>query len=488
MFLGIDLGTSEVKVVLLRDNHHVLATASHKLALSRPQPQWSEQDPREWWHAADAAVGAVRDQAPMAFAAVRAIGLSGQMHGATLLDRADQVLRPAILWNDTRASVECAELTARCPALAEIAGNLAMPGFTAPKLAWVARHEPKVFARVAAVLLPKDYLRLLMTGSKVSDLSDAAGTLWLDVARRDWSDPLLEATGLTRAQMPRLVEGSAPSGTLLPAVARAWGLSPSVVVAGGGGDNAASAVGIGAVRPGDGFVSLGTSGVLFVVTDRFRPNPASAVHAFCHALPDRWHQMSVMLSAASCLAWLTRLLGARDEAVLLEQVRAANPAALARAPIFLPYLSGERTPHNDAYAQGAWFGLNHDTQPAQLAWSVLEGVAFGLLDGLNALKAAGTTVGRLALVGGGARSAEWAQLLASCLETEVATLEGGETGGALGAARLGWMAVGGSEAEVCLSPAVRQVFTPSDAQRERLAPRYERFRELYPRVRDLYQR
>ena len=210
----------------------------------------------------------------MAFAAVRAIGLSGQMHGATLLDRAGPGADgPPSCWNDTRPSVECPELTARCPALAEIAGNLAMPGFTAPKLAWVARHEPEVFARVAAVLLPKDYLRLLMTGSKVSDLSDAAGTLWLDVARRDWSDPLLEATGLTRAQMPRLVEGSAPSGTLLPAVARAWGLSPSVVVAGGGGDNAASAVGIGAVRPGGGFVSLGTSGVLFVVTDRFRAQP-----------------------------------------------------------------------------------------------------------------------------------------------------------------------------------------------------------------------
>lgn len=485
MFLGIDLGTSEVKVVLLQDNHQILAVASHKLALSRPQPHWSEQDPGEWWSATGAAVQAVRAKAPGAFAAVRAIGLSGQMHGATLLDAADRVLRPAILWNDTRASAECAELTERCPELVGIAGNLAMPGFTAPKLAWVARHEPGIFARVACVLLPKDYLRLLMTGAKVSDMSDASGTLWLDVAKRDWSDQLLAATGMERTQMPRLVEGSAPSGTLLPGVAEAWGLSPSVIVAGGGGDNAASAVGIGATAPGDGFLSLGTSGVLFVVTDRFRPNPASAVHAFCHALPERWHQMSVMLSAASCLAWVTRLVGARDEAALLEQVGARSAAELARSPIFLPYLSGERTPHNDAQAQGAFFGLNHDTDPAQLAWSVLEGVAFGLLDGLNALKAAGTEVARLALVGGGSRSPEWAQLIASCLDTELVTLDGGETGGALGAARLGWLAAGGREADVCRAPGIRRTFTPAPDQRERLLPRYQSFRALYPRVRDL---
>lgn len=487
MFLGIDLGTSEVKVILLQDNHRILASAGRRLSVSRPHPRWSEQDPAEWWEAARAAVAEVRGLAPAAFRAVRAVGLSGQMHGATLLDRDDRVLRPAILWNDTRSEAECAELTGRFPDLPQVAGNLAMPGFTAPKLAWVARHEPELFARVGTVLLPKDYLRLLMTGEKVSDMSDAAGTLWLDVARRDWSEPLLEATGLSRAHMPRLVEGSEPSGTLLPAVAEAWGLPPGVVVAGGGGDNAASAVGIGAVAAGQGFLSLGTSGVLFVVTDRFRPNPASAVHAFCHALPGRWHQMSVMLSAASCLAWVTRLLGARDEAALLAQVRAAEPESLLRAPLFLPYLSGERTPHNDAAAQGVWFGLTHDTQPVHLAWSVLEGVAFGLLDGLDALKAAGTEVGRLALVGGGSRSDEWAQLLATCLDTEVATLEGGDAGGALGAARLGWLAAGGTEAEVCRQPGIRRVFAPSASWRERLLPRYRTFRALYPRLRDLYR-
>ena len=488
MYLGIDLGTSEAKVLLLGEDHQTLAVASHKISLSRPQPRWSEQDPAEWWTAVCAAVAGVRALAPKAFASVTAIGLSGHMHGATLLDAEDRVLRPAILWNDTRAAQECETLTARFPALPEVAGNLAMPGFTAPKLLWVAKHEPAIFTRVACVLLPKDYLRLLMTGAKVSEMSDASGTLWLDVAKRDWSEQLLAATGLTRGHMPRLVEGSEPSGTLLPGVAAAWGLSPSVIVAGGGGDNAASAVGIGAVNAGDGFISLGTSGVLFVVTDQFRPNPASAVHAFCHALPGRWHQMSVMLSAASCLSWVTRVVGARDEAALLGQVQATDALVLARSPIFLPYLSGERTPHNQAEAQGVWFGLNHDTDAAQLAWSVLEGVSFGLLDGLNALKAAGTAVGRLSLVGGGSRSPEWAQFLASCLNTEVVTLEGSEIGAALGAARLGWLAAGGAEAEVCRPPGIKQAFAPDALQREILLPRYQTFRTLYPRIRDLFPR
>ncbi|WP_417070368.1 xylulokinase [Niveibacterium terrae] len=488
MFLGIDLGTSEVKLLLLADDHTIVATAGEKIAVSRPQPHWSEQDPNEWWSATGKAVAALRAKAPDEFAKVRAIGLSGQMHGATLLDAKDQVLRPAILWNDTRSAAECAELTARCPELPQISGNLAMPGFTAPKLVWVAKHEPEIFKKIAAVLLPKDFLRMKLVGDKVSEMSDAAGTLWLDVAKRDWSDELLAATGLTRAQMPRLVEGSEVSGKLLPEVASAWGLSEDVVVAGGGGDNAASAIGIGAVAPGDGFISLGTSGVLFVVTDRFRPNPASAVHAFCHAVPNRWHQMSVMLSAASCLSWVTRLVHAENEGALLAEANALSVDERMAAPIFLPYLSGERTPHNDAQAQGVFFGLNHDTSAAHLAYSVIEGVAFGTMDGLAALQSAGTVVGRLALVGGGSRSAEWAQLLASILNTEVVTLEGSETGGALGAARLGWLAAGGSVETVCRAPVVRDRFLPNAAQRERLLPRYQRFTSLYPRLRELFVR
>ncbi|WP_028223054.1 xylulokinase, partial [Paraburkholderia oxyphila] len=436
MYLGIDLGTSEVKVLLLAPDGRAIGTAGSPFTVSRPQPRWAEQDPTDWWDGTRRALAALREKHPHEFAEVRGIGLSGQMHGAVLLDEHDTVLRPAILWNDMRAVDECAELTARAPQLHRVAGNLAMPGFTAPKLLWVARHEPALFRKTACVLLPKDWLRLKLTGGKVSDPSDAAGTLWLDVARRDWSDALLDACNMTRAQMPALAEGSAPSGTLLPAVAREFGLREDVVVAAGGGDNATSAIGIGAVQPGDGFVSLGTSGVLCVIGDRFRPNPASAVHAFCHAIPERWHQMSVVLSAASCLRWVCKLTGT-DEPTLLAEVERLAPQMLAQAPLFLPYLSGERTPHNDPYAQGVFFGMTHATDRALLGYAVLEGVTLALTDGLDALRAAGTEVGPLSMLGGGARSAYWAQLAADAFDTPTRQHGGGETGAALGAARLG---------------------------------------------------
>ncbi|MCR5881749.1 xylulokinase [Rhizobacter sp. J219] len=486
MYLGIDLGTSEVKLVLLATSGSIVAQAGVKLGISRPHPGWSEQAPADWWAATQSAVTQLRQRAPQAWSAVRAIGLSGQMHGAVLLDAIGEVLRPAILWNDVRSAQQCEGLTRALPTLPQIAGNLAMPGFTAPKLAWVREHEPAVFERVAKVLLPKDYLRFRMTGAFVSEMSDAAGTLWLDVARRAWSDELLAVTGLTRAHMPELVEGSAVSARLSPEIAGAWGLPTSVVVAGGGSDNAASAVGIGAVKPGDGFLSLGTSGVLFVVNDRFRPNPASAVHAFCHALPDRWHQMAVMLSAASCLHWVTQLVGAENEASLLTRTETLSDAERDAAPIFLPYLSGERTPHNDAKARGVFFGLNHDTDARALCHAVLEGVAFGLRDGLDALRAAGTDVNSLALVGGGARSTMWAQLHADVLGVEVHTVDGGEAGGALGAARLAWLADGGNEAEVCRPPALRQSFTPHASRTAALFARHQRFRGLYAATRDLF--
>jgi xylulokinase len=485
MYLGIDLGTSEVKLLLLGADGQLAGQVGVRLDVSRPWPLWSEQSPEAWWAATEAAVDELRAAHPQAWSQVRAIGLSGQMHGAVLLDAQDRVLRPAILWNDGRSHAECAQLTAEAPRLHDIAGNLAMPGFTAPKRLWVRRHEPDLFARVRSVLLPKDYLRLHLGGEKVSDPSDASGTLWLDVAARDWSDELLDATGLTRAQMPRLVESNQPSSTLRRELAAAWGLQPDVVIAGGAGDNAASAIGIGSTQPGDGFISLGTSGVLFVVNDRFRPNPASAVHAFCHALPNRWHQMSVMLSAASCLRWFTRLCGARDEVELLAEVAELPAQAQDSAPLFLPYLAGERTPHNDPFAQGAFHGLTHESTRATCAYAVLEGVAFGLADGLSALQAAGTAVPRLSLVGGGARSSIWAQLIADALGVDILTHRGGDTGGALGAARLAWLADGGQQAEVCAKPAAAHCYAPSPSRHARLHDRLERFRALYRQLKPL---
>ena len=481
MHIGIDIGTSEVKALLLGPDQRVIGSAGAPLDLTRPHPGHSEQNPADWWTATQAALAALRAAHPAEYAATEAIGLSGQMHGAVLLDAQDRVLRPAILWNDTRCATECAEMMAELPALSELGGSLAMPGFTAPKLRWVARHEPEVFRQVAKVLLPKDHVRLMLTGEHVSDLSDASGTLWLDVRRRDWSDELLALTGLTRAHMPRLVEGSEAGGRLKADVAQALGLRPGTVVAGGAGDNAASAVGMGAVEAGQGFLSLGTSGVLFVVTPDYQPNAASATHAFCHAVPGRWHQMSVMLSAASALQWVSGLLGAANAGEVAARAAALGAGEREASPLFLPYLSGERTPHNDAQVRGSFHGLDLDTDAARLGYAVMEGVSFGLLDGLAALNAAGSRVSRLSLVGGGARSAFWAQMLASALNVDIVTHGDSAVGGALGAARLGALSVGAPMASVCLPPPVDTVYRPDPAERALLAPRHELFRRLYRR-------
>jgi xylulokinase len=480
MFLGIDVGTSEVKALLLDTNHRVVGNSGAVLEISRPHPGHSEQDPAAWWEATKSTLAQLKTKFPTEYSAVQAVGLSGQMHGAVLLDANNVVLRPAILWNDTRSAKECEAMMAELPALPQIAGSLAMPGFTAPKLRWLAQHEPAVFAKITKVVLPKDYIRFMLTGEHVSDMSDASGSMWLDVEKRAWSQELLAITGLTEAQMPRLVEGSAVSGKLTAQAAATLGLKPNVVVAGGAGDNAASAIGMGAVNAGDGFLSLGTSGVLFVVTPKYQPNAASATHAFCHAVPDRWHQMSVMLSAASCLQWVTKLLGASSEAVLEAQASGLNAAQRSHAPLFLPYLSGERTPHNDAVTRGSFHDLCHDTDATALAYSVMEGVSFGLADGLRALQTAGCDVKQLSLVGGGARSALWAQQLATLLNIKIVTHEESAAGGAMGAARLGWLATGASMADVCMAPAISKTYRPDEHENQILAPRYARFRAIYP--------
>ncbi|MGG5812132.1 xylulokinase [Falsiroseomonas sp. CW058] len=477
-FLGIDLGTSAVKAVLLDAGGAVLAQAQAPLDLSRPRPMWSEQDPAAWWRATGAAVAGLGP----ARAAVRGIGLSGQMHGAVLLDAADRVLRPAILWNDGRSHAECAALD---PAARRIAGNRAMPGFTAPKLAWVRTHEPAVCAATRRVLLPKDWLRLGMTGEAVSEMSDAAGTLWLDVAARAWSAEMLALCGLAPSHMPRLVEGSAVSATLRADVARDWGLPPGIPVAGGAGDNAAGAVGIGCIAPGQGFVSLGTSGVVFVADAAPLPDPDRTVHAFCHALPGRWHRMAVILSAASALGWAARALGAADEAALLAEVEAAGAAAANRVT-FLPYLSGERTPHDDPAAAGVWFGMDGATTRADLARAVLEGVAFALADGLDALEARGGRIAAPSVIGGGARSALWGRILATALGRDLAFRAGAEIGPALGAARLAMLACGAAEAEVCTEPPVARLQPPEPALAEGLARRRAVFRALYPALKSRF--
>ena len=479
MFLGIDLGTSSLKAVLVDPDERVVAEASEPLTVSRPQPLWSEQSPEDWWQALDRTLRRLKAGWPAEMAGVRGLGLSGQMHGAVLLDAQDRVLRPAILWSDGRSGAECRLLEEREPRSRAITGNLAMPGFTAPKLVWVQRHEPEIFAGVAMVLLPKDYLRLRLTGEPISDMSDSAGTLWLDVARRRWSQAMLDATGLSETAMPRLVEGSESGGVLRDALATEWGLPKGVIVAGGAGDNAASAVGIGAITPGQGFLSLGTSGVIFVTSAAYSANPAQAVHSFCHALPGLWHQMAVMLSAASSLSWISGVTGT-TEAALLDEI--TNETDRPGEVVFLPYLSGERTPHNDPQATGLFAGLTHGTRRSELGRAVLEGVGFSFAEGLAALEAAGPRIETLSVIGGGARSALWGEILAAILDRPLEYRAGGERGGAFGAARLARLAVTGEAPEaLCKPPALERVVTPHAEWREAYQRLYARYRAAYRR-------
>ncbi len=472
MYIGLDLGTSGLKAVLIDDAQTILAEATAPLEAVRPAPGWSEQAPATWLDAADAAMRELAVQ--ICLDGVRGIGLSGQMHGATLLDVDDEVLRPCILWNDTRSAAEAAELDAD-PRFRALTGNIVFPGFTAPKLVWVARHEPEIFARVARVLLPKDYLRLWLTGEAVAEMSDAAGTSWLDVGRRDWSDDLLAATAMTRAQMPRLVEGSEVSGQVRDELASRWGLPKGVVVAGGGGDNAASAVGVGVVKAGDAFVSLGTSGVLFAASDAYQPDAGTAVHTFCHALPDMWHQMGVILAAADALNWFAGVAGAPAAHLTGDLGALQAPGRV----LFLPYLGGERTPHNDAAIRGSFLHLDHATDRAALTRAVLEGVTHAFRDCYDALSATGTQIERLIAVGGGSKSDYWVKAIATSLNLPIELPADGDFGGAFGAARLGMMAATGAGVEIATVPKIARVIEPDTALTEDFTAAHARYRASY---------
>ncbi len=479
MHLGIDLGTSAVKLLLLNDQQQLLAEASVPLTVQRPQQLWSEQDPSAWWAAVETGIGQLRRQ--QALQGLQSIGISGQMHGAILLDDSGNVLRPAILWNDGRSGAACAVLEQAVPALRQITGNLAMPGFTAPKLLWVQQHEPEIFHKVHKVLLPKDYLRFRLSGEYVSEMSDSAGTSWLNVAERDWSEEMLAATHLTKDHMPRLVEGSEPAGLLRKDLCEAWGMEKPPIIAGGAGDNAAGAIGIGAVKAGDAFLSLGTSGVLFVVTPQYQPNPDQGVHTFCHCLPQMWHQMGVILSASSSLRWLAQIAGKTET----ELTQALENAPLALPSLtFLPYLSGERTPHNNPNAQGVFFGLRHEHALPDLLKAVLTGVAFAFADCQQALQAAGAHIGDISLIGGGARSRYWGRLLATTLNQPLLLHAGAELGPALGAARLGMLAGNaGTLDEVCVRPPVKAVLSPEPELQAALQAQHQRYQRLYQALR-----
>lgn len=480
MYLGLDLGTSGVKALLIDADQKAVASANGALEVSRLHPGWSEQDPADWIRATGEAVGKLKTSHGKELAAVKGIGLSGQMHGATLIDAEDKVLRPCILWNDTRSHAEAAALDGD-PRFRSLTGNIVFPGFTAPKLAWVKKNELEVFGKIAKVLLPKDYLRLWLTGEYISEMSDSAGTSWLDVARRAWSSELLAATDLGERHMPALVEGTEPGGTLRGELAAAWGMGGSVVVAGGAGDNAASACGMGTVRSGAAFVSIGTSGVLFAANAAYLPNPDSAVHTFCHALPNAWHQMGVILSATDSLNWLSDVTG-KSASELTQELGEA-----LKAPgrvTFLPYLSGERTPHNDAAIRGSFTGLGHESGRPALTQAVLEGVAFAFRDSLEALKAAGTTLSRVTAIGGGSRSRYWLKGIATALDLPVDIPADGDFGAAFGAARLGLIAAEGADPfAVCTEPKTAETIEPERALAGAYEDAYRRYRALYPAIR-----
>ena len=472
MYLGIDIGTSAVKTVVMDERGEIADESSAPLSVSRPSPLMSEQHPDAWWDAVNKTVEALAKYT----SAVQGIGLSGQMHGAVLLDRAHKPLRPAILWNDGRSGEECRELEATVD-VPNATGNHAMPGFTAPKLLWVRKHENDVFAATKSVLLPKDYVRLCMTGDLATDMSDASGTLWLDVANRCWHADMLGASELTDDQMPTLYEGSDVTGVLSAETAATWRMN-RVPIVGGAGDQAAGAVGAGAVTSGICTLSLGTSGVMFAPDFGYNPNPAGGIHTFCHALPNTWHEMAVMLSAAGSLAWVSELTAAGDEASLIEEIQTSGSAK--GKVFFLPYLSGERTPHNNPLAKGVFSGLTSDTDRAELGYAVLEGVAFAFKDCYSELVNAGANVEHINVIGGGSQSRFWGQLIADVLQRPLIYRRDAAVGPALGAARLAQLGIEGSAvSDVCRQAAVDFIVEPRSERKNEFESRYFEFNALY---------
>ncbi len=479
MLLGLDIGTSSVKAIVVR-NGALLNSANVPISTSRPKPGWSEQDPEDWWRASVEAISSLARTVPLAD--VRAIGLSGQMHGAVLLDHRKRSLRPTILWNDSRAAEACAQLRRAIPDIGEKAGVLPLPGFTAPKLSWMKTHEPTIYGRIAHVLLPKDYVGLRLHGELATDRSDAAGTLWLDQRARAWSPELAAASDTAMDWLPALHDGHEIVGAVTAAAAAETGLRQGTVVCAGAGDAAAGAVALGATEPGRGFISLGTSGQLFVADTHYRPDPARYVHAFTHTVPGRWYQMAAMLNGARPLAWLAEQLKL-DAAEIAALAESADPS---RVPIFLPYLTGERSPHGDPHIRAAFYGLDDATDRGALARAVIEAIAFTFADALDSLGGSVSELPALLAIGGGSRSDYLLQTVASVTGIPVGRVSGSDAGPALGAARLAACGIGEIAAsEVSHQPEAQTLFQPAPSAA--FADRLQRFRTLYGALRDLAQ-
>jgi xylulokinase len=490
LFLGIDVSTTASKALLINRAGDVVSCAVRPHALSTPRPLWSEQDPADWWQAVVSSIRESLAQARVTGEAVSAIGLTGQMHGLVLLNQQRQVLRPAILWNDQRCGDECAQIRTRIgrDRLIEVTGNEALTGFTAPKIVWVKNNEPEIFSRARHVLLPKDYVRFRLTGSLAMDKADGSGTMLFDLNKRDWSTDILDALGIPREWMPETFEGPQITGEVIAEAAEATGLIAGTPVVAGGGDQAAQAVGVGAVRPGIVALTLGTSGVVFASAESCLIESEGRLHAFCHAVPGRWHLMGVMLSAAGSLQWYRDTVAPSssfEELMTEAEVAQAGSDGL----IFLPYLSGERTPHPDPLARGAWVGLTVRHTRGHLTRSVLEGVAFGLKDCFELLRSAGlSSIEQVRISGGGARSALWRQILADVLNAELAMVNTTE-GAAYGAAILAGVGVGEwPDVETACTNLVRIVQRVSpDMNRVQLyAKLHTEYQALYPALKDSF--
>jgi xylulokinase len=488
--LGIDVSTTATKALLVDDRGRLVAVASSEYDLSTPRPLWAEQDPELWWQAAQSAIGDVIADAGVDSGSIEAAGLTGQMHGLVLLDENGEVLRPAILWNDQRSAAECDEMRRRLglERLVRITGNDAFPGFTAPKLLWVRNHEPEIFERARQVLLPKDYVRYRLTGEYATDRAGAGGTLFLDLATRDWSKELLEALEIPLDWLPATHEGTEVTGRISDEAAALTGLAAGTPVVGGGGDQAAQAVGVGAVEPGVVALTLGTSGVVFASSNKPLVEPVGRLHAFPHSVPDRWHVMGVMLSAAGSLRWYRDVVAPEigyDD--LLEEASRVEPGC--EGLTFLPYLSGERTPHADPWARGAFIGLTLKHGRSHLTRAVLEGVAFGLRDNVGLMEEVGLgEVSEVRVSGGGARNALWRQILADVLGVDLVTVQTTE-GAAFGAALLAGVGAGvwPSVARACAqSVELGETMQPGPEAKDVYEPVYERFRAHYPAIKQLF--
>ena len=499
--LGIDIGTSGTKALVIHEDGRALGSATVDYPLSTPQPGWAEQDPADWWRATGAAVRGACERASIPPEAISGVGLSGQMHGSVFLDDDDQVLRPAILWCDQRTAAQCARITERVgrEQVVRITCNPVLTGFTAPKIVWVQENEPEIYARVRKVLLPKDYIRFRLTGEFASEVSDASGTSLFDVPRRCWSGEILAAVGFPARWWPPVSASPPARGRAGPAAAAATGLKQGTPVVGGGGDQAAGAVGNGIVSPGAVSIALGTSGVVFAYADEPVMDPQLRTHTFCHAVPGKWHVMGVMLSAGGSLRWYRDVMGDSETAIArrlgtdpyeLITAQAANAPAGSEGLLFLPYLTGERTPYPDPDARAVFFGLSLRHDKRHMARSVIEGVSFGLRDSFEILRAMGVPIGEVRVFGGGARSRLWREILAAVLNSPLAQASA-EEGPAFGVALLAGVGVGiyPSVQDACRQTIAADQVAPAPAAAQVTAydAYYRLYQALYPQMKGLFR-